>query len=298
MDKLAIGIDMGGHNIKAALIEREKFLRRWEEPTFKTRTVEGVIDQLQGIVKQLQPPGYVLPVGVGVPGFLDMDREHVVLLPNFPGWEGLPLKSMLEDRLNTDVAIENDANCFALGERLAGSARGLNNFVVITLGTGIGGGIVLNGNLLKGANGYAGEPGHMALGANEPCGCGCRGHLEAISGTDAMEKMASRLGLPDDMKILWAHRNEAAVAEIIRPSLNAIARAIASIVHLLDPEMIILGGGFSRAEGLLQELRPLVESYLVPHFRDTFRLEISSLGNDAALFGAASLVWKCSTTTA
>ncbi|AFM20897.1 transcriptional regulator/sugar kinase [Acetomicrobium mobile DSM 13181] len=298
MDKLAIGIDMGGHYIKAALIEGEKFLRRWEEPTFKTRTVEGVIDQLQGIVKQLQPPGYVLPVGVGVPGFLDMDREHVVLLPNFPGWEGLPLKSMLEDGLKTDVAIENDANCFALGEGLAGLAKGLKNLVAITLGTGIGGGIVLDGKLLKGAHGYAGEPGHMAFGKDEPCGCGCRGHLEAISGTDAMEKRAIRLGLPDDMEVLWPRRKEAAVAEIIRPSLNAIAKAIASIVHLLDPEMIILGGGFSRAEGLLQELKPLVQSYLVPHFRDTFRLEISSLGNDAALLGAASLVQDRSTTAA
>lgn len=298
MDKLAIGIDMGGHYIKAALIEEKKILKRCKVSTSKTRAPEGVIDQLQRIIKQLQPSDNALPVGVGVPGFLDMGRQHVVLLPNFPNWEGLPLKCMLEDRLKTNVAIENDANCFALGEGLAGLAKGLKNFVAITLGTGIGGGIVLDGKLLKGAHGYAGEPGHMAFGKDEPCGCGCRGHLEAISGTDAMERKAIRLGLPDDMEVLWPRRKEAAVAEIIRPSLDSISRAIASIVHLLDPEMIILGGGFSRAEGLLQELKPLVQSYLVPHFRDTFRLEISSLGNDAALLGAASLVQDRSTTAA
>lgn len=289
MSKLSIGIDIGGHYIKAALIEEYKFLRRWEEPTSEGRTIEGVTEQLKRIAGELEPPGYTLSVGIGMPGFLDLQREHLVLSPNFSDWNGLPLKTLLEDRLKRKVMIENDANCYALGEQLAGLAKGLKDFVVLTLGTGIGGGIVVDGRLLKGAHGFAGEPGHMALGETELCGCGCYGHLEAISGTDAMERKAGQIGLPEDMKILWARKDEPAIAEIIMPSLQTMAKAIASITHLFDPEMIILGGGFSRAEGLLSILEPMALKYLAPHFRDIFNLKISLLGNDAAMLGAASL---------
>jgi glucokinase len=290
MSDLAIGIDIGGHYIKAALVEGDKILRRWEEPTSEGRTLTGVIEQLQRIVEKLEPPGYMLSVGIGIPGFLDLQREHLVLSPNFPNWKGIPIKSMFEKNLQRRIAIENDANCYALGEQMTGLAKGLSNFIVLTLGTGIGGGIVLNGRLLMGAHGYAGEPGHMALGDDERCGCGCLGHLEAIGGTDAIERKAGRNDLPEDMKILWARRKEPEVARIINPSLEAIAKAIASMVHLFDPETIILGGGLSQAEGLLAVLEPLVHKHIVPLYKGAFSLKISSLGNDAAIFGAASLV--------
>ena len=201
----AIGIDLGGHNTKAALVIDGTIQERLEEATAPGRRQEEVCAQVARLAEALSPAGEVVPVGLGVPGMLDSFREHIKKMPNFPNWEGVPLKTFLEERLSRPVAIENDANCYALGEGWAGAAKGLSSYVVITLGTGVGGGIVLDGKLLKGAHGMAGELGHIAIGKDEYCGCGGRGHLEAISGADALERLARSWGIPDDPR-LWRER--------------------------------------------------------------------------------------------
>jgi glucokinase len=185
--------------------------------------------------------------------------------------------------------MENDANCHALGEGWGGAAVGMDDFLLLALGTGIGGAIVTGGRILKGFHGMAGEPGHLVVGSGEPCGCGSHGHLEGISGADALERQARAMGLQPDLKYLWTRRTDPAVAPLWDRGLDHLAKGIASAVHLLDPQAVILGGGLSRGENFLAVLRPRVLDYLAAPFRKTLDLRLSLLGNDAATIGAAAL---------
>jgi len=223
---------------------------------------------------------------------LDTLRETALLLPNFSGWNNLPVRKILSAKIGLPVEIENDANCYALGEGWGGAAAGLTDYVLFTLGTGIGGGIVINGRILRGFHGMAGEPGHLVVGAGEPCGCGSHGHLEGISGADALERNAEGKGLQPDLKYLWTRRSDPSVAPLWDRALDHLAKGIASAVHLLDPQAVILGGGLSKGEGFLDVLRPRVIDYLASPFKKTLDLRLSLLGNDAALIGAAALTGK------
>lgn len=283
----AVGVDLGGHNITAALVEKGRPLARLSTPT-AGRDPDAVLGQITAMIEKVAP-GANLPVGVGIPGMLDAGREKTLLLPNFPGWEGLPVRAMLSARTGLPVRIENDANCHALGEGWAGAAAGMSDFVLFALGTGVGGAVVTGGRLLKGSHGMAGEPGHMVLGGDEPCGCGARGHLEAVSGADALERQARARGLPPDIKLLWTRRNDPDAASLWNKALDFIARGVASAIHLLDPEAVIFAGGLSRGEGFLGALTPMVKNYLAPPFRKTLDLRLGVLGNDAPVIGAAAL---------
>ena len=283
---IAAGVDLGGHRITAALVQRGRILRRVSEAT-SGREADRVLPQIASMVKTLGAPAET-PVGVGVPGMLDRTRETALSLPNFRGWDGLPIRKDLASLIESPIFLENDANCYGLGEGApGGAAAGLDDYVLFTLGTGVGGAVVVGGRLLRGAHGMAGEPGHMAVGEGEPCGCGSHGHLEAISGADALEKRAAALGLQPDMKYLWTRRTDPAVAPLWDRALEHLARGIASALHLLDPQAVVLGGGLSRGEGFLDALRPRVLDYLAPPFRKTFDLRLSRLGDDAPVIGAA-----------
>ncbi|MCF0247510.1 MAG: ROK family protein [Synergistes sp.] len=201
------------------------------------------------------------------------------------------LNSLLKGHgIDAEVRIENDANCVAIGEKIAGAAQGMNDFVVLTLGSGIGTGIFANGRLLSGAHGMAGECGHMALiSSDSECGCGGVGHFERYFSGDVIEKLAKEAGLPNDFRELWARRGEKEAAALIEPAIETFARGISSIAVTLDPEVIILSGGISRAEGLETSVRERIEKYLPIPFRRFFEIKISQLGGAAALIGAASL---------
>lgn len=283
----AVGVDLGGHNITAALVEGGRIIRRLSAPT-SVREPETVLAAIAGMIKTLAA-GAFCPAGIGIPGMLDAAREKVLMLPNFPGWDGLPVKNILEAETGLPVRIENDANCHAAGEGWGGAAAGISDFILFALGTGVGGGIVIGGKVLKGFHGMAGEPGHMVLGTDEPCGCGSRGHLEAISGADALERQARARGLSPDLKHLWTRRNCPEAAPLWNKALDCIARGTASAVHLLDPQAVIFSGGLSRGVGFLETLRPLVTDYLAPPFRKTLDLRLGALGDDAPVIGAAAL---------
>ena len=286
----AIGVDLGGHSITAALVENGLILSRLSTPTGDRRP-ESVVAKISGMIKKLGA-GIRYPVGAGIPGVLDAAREKTLIMPNFPGWEDMPLKAILSDGADLPVIIENDANCHALGEGWIGAAAGLSDFILMALGTGIGGGMVIGGRLVKGFHGMAGEPGHMAMGSEELCGCGSRGHLEAISGADALERQAMARGLPADLKYLWTRIEDPDVFPLWDRALDCLARAIASAIHLIDPQAVILGGGLSRGKGFLQRLTPRVTACLAPPFRSTLDLKLSTLGDDAPVIGAAALALK------
>ena len=286
----AIGVDLGGHKIAAALVEDGRIVERISEPT-SGREPDAILGQIAAMVKRLGACDE-RPVGVGIPGVLDAAREIALLLPNFTGWNGLPLRKMLSSRIGLPAALENDANCYALGEGWGGAARGMTDFILLTLGTGIGGGIVVGGRILKGFHGMAGEPGHLVVGSGEPCGCSSHGHLEGISGADALERTAKSMGLQPDLKYLWTRRTDPAVAPLWDRALDHLAKGIASAIHLFDPQAVILGGGMSRGEGFIDVLKPRVLDYLALPFRKTLDLRPSQLGNDAPTIGAAALTRK------
>ena len=246
------------------------------------------------IVKEVTPEKELL-IGIGIPGYLNRSRTRVALLTNFNGINNMELPVLLEAYLEkqglcASVKMENDANCAALGEGIGGAAQGCADYTVLTLGSGVGSGVVSGGRLLIGAHGMAGEAGHMSVGAEKNlCLCGGFMHLEQSFSADRIEKRAAAAMLPADFKELWTRRSEERIRPLMGDALDTLARSIASLCVVTDPEMIILSGGISRALGLREELLPLVLNYLPIPYRETFDLRISALGSKAALIGAGSL---------
>ncbi len=247
------------------------------------------------LVERFVSSGEECFVGLGLPGFVAKDRRTVARLTNYENCDGLAAGAVLERRLassgvRAECAIENDANCAALGEGAAGEAAGMDDYAALTLGTGIGAGIVACGRLVRGAHGMAAECGHMALCGDElsHCGCGGAGHLEEAASADWLERRAKEAGLPPDFKKLWEMRAAPEVWEILSPALETLARAAVSITVTLDPEAVILCGGMSRAPGIAEELSARAWKYLPAPFRPYFKLKTSRL-EYAAVIGAASL---------
>lgn len=285
-----IGVDLGGHTISAALIDdRGVVMEKRETPTDPSRDLGNVLNSVVTMVEDLRSSGIPCGgLGIGIPGFIDTSRG-ICTLPNFPECKWIDLARLFGDRISVPVIIENDANCYALGEGVVGAAAGKLDYAVFTLGTGIGGGIVSGGKLMRGAHGMAGEFGHIAGYGDEPCGCGAYGHLESFSGADGIERSALLMGFTGDIPSLWEKRHDKTLWPLWDAALRKLAAAIASVAHILDPEMIILGGGMSGAHGLLNELHPYLLGYTAGPFRPYMDIRISFLGNDAALIGAASL---------
>ena len=295
-----IGLDVGGHTITAGAADFScspaKLLLAETVAAPSPRTAEGLVEAVASLVMRFAMLGEECFVGMGLPGFVGKDRKTVARLTNYENCDGLALGDMAERRLSelglrVKAAIENDANCAALGEGMAGEAAGMEDYVVLTLVTGVGAGIVSGGRLVRGAHGMAAECGHMALCGAELTGCGCggAGHLEEASSADWLERRAKRAGLPADFKTLWQMRSAPKAEAIISPALETLARGVASITVTLDPEAVILSGGMSRAEGLAEELAARARKYLPVPFRPYFTLKTSNLGGEAAVIGAASL---------
>ncbi|HPQ78495.1 MAG: ROK family protein [Thermovirgaceae bacterium] len=285
----AIGIDLGGHFIKGALVEEGSVTTREKTPTPESRCPDEVVRTVSAMISRLDPGGTARGVGVGFPGMLDRGREKVLQAPNFPLIENYPFRSRVSRACGREVYLENDANCAALGEGADGAAKGLTDFAMFTLGTGIGGGIVSGGRLLTGAYGKAAELGHLAVGDGTECGCGAPGHAEAVFGADALKRSFAKARIKGNLPDLWKRRDEPEVALVWGRALDVLARLVASVVHVLDPQAVILGGGFSRNQGFVETLEPLVINYTAPPFRKTLDIRLSALGDDAALIGATTI---------
>ncbi|MDR3076312.1 MAG: ROK family protein [Synergistaceae bacterium] len=299
---MRIGVDLGGHTLITALVsepvpgELPRIERVDTADTPPGRGVSDIMNAITGAAERLADGKPISSIGIAVPGMLDSERRHSRRLPNFPlEWDNLDIPAALGEALKQRrvsagrISIENDANCYALGEGLAGEAVGLSDYVAFTLGTGIGCGIVAGGKLLTGANGMAGEGGHLVVSGDAPCGCGGKGHSETIAAADGTTKRALAKGLPSDFRALWSMRGAREADEVIGATLDAMARTIASACHLLDPKAVIIGGGMSKAEGIMEALRDRTTPYLSHPFKKILDLRISRLGNEAALYGAAGL---------
>jgi len=297
---LSIGVDLGGHTISAALVEAEgkdaRILNRVDRDTPEGRDINEVLNCIADMTAEVSHGMKISYAGVGIPGFLDVSRRVITKLTNFSGLENIAFLEYLGHNLEKRgmsplLAMENDANCFAVGEAFCGAAVGCKDFIVLTLGTGIGSGIFVNGRLVTGAHGMAGEAGHISISELKDirCGCGSAGHLETIASADHIEQKAAKEGLPADFRSLWQMRNDMRADGIISNALETMARGIASLIVVLDPEKIILSGGMSKAEGIAEELEARTLPWLPLPMREHLRIEVSLLGADAGLYGAASI---------
>ena len=296
---LSVGVDLGGHTISAALIEREgeavRMVSRSDRETPESRKLDKVVHVIAGMIGEVSQGRQISFVGIGIPGFLDKTRSKITRFTNFSGLENVCFAEHLSSALNRigmspSIAMENDANCSAIGEAFCGTAKECRDFVVLTLGTGIGSGIFVNSRLLIGAHGMAGESGHMTIGkGNISCGCGSKGHLETMASADYIERSARRQGLPPDFRLLWDMRDDKRADALISGALDALAGGIASLVVVLDPEKIIVSGGMSKARGLAEEITVRTLDRLPVPLREHLKIEVSVLGADAALYGAASI---------
>jgi len=310
MNSHLLGIDIGGTMIKGALFNNSgSIIAKGEIPTGGDKGVDHFIGNIISLVETLQKKSPAVALGVGIAGLLDRERRILLESPNLPLLNNLPLQDHLSSRLQMPVFIENDANTAALGELWAGDGRDIQNFLLFTLGTGIGGGLILDGKLWTGDFGKAGEFGHVIV---EPggalCGCGKLGCLEAYSSGSAMVRIAREAlinGIPSSLKAMYdknpgditpkvlyieARSGDALCNNIFHEAARYLARAISNVNNLLDIHTFIIGGGVSKASeifhaGLLQEVQNLVFSMS----KDKISIIISKLGNDAGVYGAGYL---------
>ncbi|HEY4159094.1 MAG TPA: ROK family protein [Polyangiaceae bacterium] len=290
---MLIGVDFGGTHVKAGIVENGEVVRSTSMATRAGTSPSEVLDTIAATVLALsaQPRA----VGVAIPGEVNSDGL-CWRLPNVPGFEGVHIAQELSKRLNCPIAVENDATTAALGERLHGHGREHPSFLMITLGTGIGGGLVLGHMLYPGATGFAAEVGHMNVDRSPEaplCACGQRGCVEAYAGTKAILRCFAENGghahevLPVSVA---ARRGDPAGVKTFEMMGTALGRCLANVQNLLDLNAIIFSGGISASFDLIEPyIRAALRAYTFAQPLAEVPLLVSELGERAGVIGAAHL---------
>lgn len=312
-----VGVDLGGTTTKLAFVNLDGEIQyKWEIPTDNSNQGHNITANIaKAIDEKLTELGYVktqlLGIGMGAPGPVDYKAGVILNVVNL-GWEdNYPLRERLEAATSLPVLIENDANCAALGEMWNGAGKGTKDLVCITLGTGVGGGVIANGNIVQGVNGAAGEIGHITSipYGGAPCNCGKTGCLETIASATGIVRIAteelakgegngelaakySEKGSITAKDVFDSARNGDILAEkVVNEVAFHLGFAAANIANTLNPEKIVFGGGVSRAgDILLGPVRENFEKFAFPAVRISTQLDIATLGNDAGAIGAAWLI--------
>ncbi|MDQ0902795.1 MULTISPECIES: ROK family glucokinase [unclassified Paenibacillus] len=310
-DQIYIGVDLGGTNIKVGICDEQgKLLQTFEGPTGAENGSDFVIERIAQYVRQVVEESpfeweQVAGIGAGLAGFMDIPEGFVKFSPNLL-WHNVPAKKMLEEFLGKTVKIDNDANVAALGEAWAGSGAGIPNVVCYTLGTGVGGGIIINGKIYQGSTGMAGELGHMSVVPDIEaiqCGCGQMGCLETVSSATGIVRMANeavergeKTSLALHEKIEAKHVFDAAKSgdevslRIVNRAAYYIGRSMAAMAVIVNPKRFIIGGGVSKAgEILFQPIRETFKKYTPETASEGVEIVAATLGNDAGIVGAAGL---------
>ncbi len=282
-----IGVDLGGTKTAVARFDKET-MEKQEEQRFETHADRRFAHVLEDVVKEINAlrSDDTVAVGVGVPGLVRQPDGTVLTMPNIPGARNVPLRQELSKRLSLPVVVDNDANCFVLAEALEGAGKGHTVVCGITMGTGVGGGVVIDGKLFHGGTGFAGEIGHMLLKPGEPPfdTADKRGDVEQFLSGSALGKRCSAAQSPDE------YLKEGSTCSFMHDDLHKeIAWMCVSIIHLVDPTVIIFGGSAGRAlEPHLTAVHDELNRWLLPDTPHPI-LAITAL-KDAATRGAALLV--------
>ena len=292
-DQQVIGIDLGGTAIKLARFSIQgDMVAELERPTPQPAVPGAVTMALCEAVETLDPNREAALVGVGLPVPMDADARVARVCINLPGWLEVPLADWLEPRLNRKVTLANDGNCAVMGEAWMGAAAGCQNAVLLTLGTGVGGGVLLNGSLFTGHNGAAAEPGLIGIETDgPPCNSGNRGSLEQFASIAALRRLSD--GRDPRELASAADAGEPKAQEIWTQYGRRLGVGISSLVYILTPELVLLGGGLAGASRhFLPAVREEVQQRVQAVSREGLRIEACSLGNGAGRLGAARLAWQ------
>ena len=284
-----IGVDLGGTAIKLGRFSAEgNLLQEQQIQTPQPATPGAVCIALVEAIEALDPDRRALVVGIGLPGPMDVGARVARVCINLPGWEDIPLADWLESRLQRRVTLANDGNCALVGEAWQGAAKGYSDVVMLTLGTGVGGGVMLSGRLFTGHNGAAAEPGLIGLDRNGPsCNSGNRGSLEQFASISALRRLWD--GDPAELATLAANGDLKAQA-VWSCYGTTLGVGISSLVYLFTPELVLLGGGISGAAShFLPSVRKEVEQRVQAVSRQGLKIEACALGNGAGRLGAARL---------
>ncbi|MDY6938126.1 MAG: ROK family protein [Cyanobacteriota bacterium] len=286
-----IGIDLGGTTIKLGRFDRDgNCLQTMEVPTPQPATPEAVLAAMVEAIEQLDRDGKCAAIGAGIPGPVDATGRIARVAINLANWHDVPLGDWLEAKTSRQVILANDANCAGLGEAWLGAGRHARDLLVITLGTGVGGAIILNGELFVGRNGSAGELGLITLNPDgHPCNSGNRGSLEQHVSLQAIRR---ETGL-DPLELSQKARAQDAEAIAFWQDYGRLLGAgLASLIYVLTPEAIVIGGGISASADLfLPVAQAEIERRVLPTLREGLQLKIAELGNRAGMVGAAKLAW-------
>ncbi len=302
MAEYSIGVDLGGTNLRAAAIDRNgRVLEKLEGGTQLSAGRDAVIaDIVASILKLRAAAGNatLAGIGIGVPGFILMEKGMITASPNLPGFENFAVRDEIERLLQTPVLLENDANAAALGEKWMGAGRAVEDLVLLTLGTGIGGGIISGGKVLHGCLGMAGELGHITVvPEGNPCACGNVGCLEKHASATAVIAMARMLGLGDNLtaKAVYdlAAAGNARAQTCFERMGTALGVALAALVNIFNFPLYLLSGGVLGAWDLFAPAMFAECKRRSYTYRNTAtRIDKAMLGNEAGLFGAAYLPFQ------
>jgi len=312
--KLAIGIDFGGTSVKFGVVTPHgKIVKKLVLETNAEKGPKHVIKQIIKGVKELQKESRYkfTGIGIGSPGIISIKKGTVENPPNIPGWGKVHLGSIIEKETGIETFVENDANTAALGELIFGSGKAFNSFIMVTLGTGVGGGLILNKKLYRGETGGAGEIGHVSININgKKCNCGSVGCIEAYTGNNYLvEDVRELLGMNKDSKIYEILENDLDLLtpEIISMAaetgdefsinvINEIGRnlgcALASVSNVLDVTTIIIGGGVAGfGKRLFESISSSARERVLKSLSPRIKVIPAKLKNDAGIKGASALVF-------
>jgi glucokinase len=313
-----VAVDLGGSKIAVAIISDDyRVLAREQHPTLAEEGVDSVINRVISSVRQIITSGNIAlsqlgGISLAAAGAIDSLRGIVTLSPNLPGWCDIPLGSTIEESLGIRTWIINDANAAALGEHQLGAGRGVDNLIYLTIGTGIGGAIIIDGKLYTGVCGSAGEIGHMTIEVNGPrCECGNFGCLETLASGRAIAREAKKrlssggrsslteavAGKVADITAkevaMAAQQGDALANDVIKDVATYLGVGMVNLVNIFNPEMIVVGGGIaSMGDLLLEPARQIVRERAFPVSAAAVRIVTTELGNDAGLLGAAHFAFK------
>lgn len=312
--KYAVGVDLGGTFIKLGIVdEKGKIVKKISIDTLAQEGPERVVKQIKKGIKELlkENKKNIEGIGIGAPGLVILKKGTVENPPNIPGWGVVPLGNIIQKEFHIPTFVENDANAAAVGEMIFGAGKKLENFIMVTLGTGVGGGLILNRKVFRGETGAAGEIGHLSINrSGRQCKCGNKGCLEAYAGNNHLVTIVKeQLGEhKDSLLYKWSVDEE----QILEPKLihdaaeagdqfalaiicelaKNLGSGLASIINLLDVSNVIIGGGVAGfGERLFGQVKNAIQERVLKSISPRIKVKAARLKNEAGIKGASSLVF-------
>lgn len=303
MTEYSIGVDLGGTNLRAAAIDRNgnilaKISGSTQYSSGRDAILSHIVTAIKGVELQVAD-GNLLGVGIGIPGFIQIETGVIIGSANLPGFDGYPVRDEIQRKLGIPIILENDANAAAMGEQWMGAGRGVKDLVLLTLGTGIGGGIIADGRILHGFLGMAGELGHMVVFPDgNPCGCGSYGCLEKHASATAVVSMARALSLGDQnltsegVYNLAVEGNQRAKA-VFESMGRALGIALSNLINIFNfPVYLLSGGALGSWDYFAPTMFEVIGRRSFTFTRTDTRIDKATLGNEAGLYGAAYLPFQ------